>query len=139
MLLNLTTAIVRYKWRWENRFIGRSMLYPGTIGGAVPISSSGNRATRCTLYVTSNNKLRRHSRKMFSVDSCQFPSGQCHFSDSQKSRLNRDMEEKGIVAVCGIPTGSAAPAAEQPLGGAYGNNPFLLHVAVQSVQSVHRE
>ena len=37
-------------------------------------STSGNRATGWRLYVTSNNKLRRHSRKMSSVDSCQFGS-----------------------------------------------------------------
>ena len=39
---------------------------PGTIGGAVPFSASGTRATGWPLYVTSNNKPRRHSRKMFS-------------------------------------------------------------------------
>ena len=43
--------------RWVNRFIGRSMSCPGTIGGTVPISTSGNRATGWPLYVTSNNKL----------------------------------------------------------------------------------
>ena len=34
------------------------------------------------LYVTSNNKLRRYSRKMFSVDSCQLTWGPCHFSNA---------------------------------------------------------
>ena len=66
--LSLITAIVRlfhligqlelYEctcW-WENLIIGRSMSYPGTIGGAVPISTRGNRAS-WPLYVTSNNKL----------------------------------------------------------------------------------
>ena len=53
-----------------------------TIGGAVPISTSDNRATGWPLYVTSNNKLRQHSTKMFSVDSCQFTSGPYHFSDA---------------------------------------------------------
>ena len=43
--------------------------------------------------ITSNNKIRQHLRKMFSVD-CQFTSGPCHFSKSLKSRLNRDMEQK---------------------------------------------
>ena len=42
-----------------------SMSYPGTLGGAVPISTSGNRNTSgWPLYITSNNKLHRHSRKM---------------------------------------------------------------------------
>ena len=36
------------------------------IAGAVPISTKGNRATDWPLYVTSNNKLRQHSRMMFS-------------------------------------------------------------------------
>ena len=89
--LNSIKAIVRlcstigqlqlsvYTWRWVNRFIGWSMSYPGTIGGAVPISTSSNRATGWPLYVTtSNNKIRRHSRKMFSVDSWQFTSGPYH-------------------------------------------------------------
>ena len=67
------------------------MSCPGTIGGAVPISTSGSIATGWPLYVTSNNNLRRHSRKMFSVDSCQWT--------------------------------DRCPA--------YGNNPFLLHVAFQ--------
>ena len=75
--LSQITAIVRlcysirqlqlseYTCRWENRIIGRSMSYPGTIGGAVPISTSGNRNTSSwPLYVTSNNKLQRHSIKM---------------------------------------------------------------------------
>ena len=75
--LSRITAIVRlcysirqlqlseYTCRWENRIIGRSMSYPGTLGGAVPISTSGNRATSgWPLYVTSNNTLPRHSRKM---------------------------------------------------------------------------
>ena len=54
-----------YTCRWENRIIGRSMSYPGMIGGAVPISTSDNRATSSwPLYVTSNNKLPWHSRKM---------------------------------------------------------------------------
>ncbi|KAK0135792.1 hypothetical protein N1851_028356 [Merluccius polli] len=34
-----------YTWRRVIRFIGRSVSYPGTIGGAVPISTSGSRAT----------------------------------------------------------------------------------------------
>ena len=76
-----------YTWRCENRFIGRSMSCPGTIGGAVPISTSVSRATGWPLYVTSNNKLRRHSQKMFSVDSCQFTSGPCHFSDAPLFRV----------------------------------------------------
>ena len=37
--------------------------------------TSGNRATSCPLYVTSNNKLRKHSRKI--VDRCQFTLGPC--------------------------------------------------------------
>ena len=54
--LNLIKTIVRlcssikqqlseYTWRQNNRFIGRSISYPGTIDGAVPISTSGNRDT----------------------------------------------------------------------------------------------
>ena len=96
MLLIWTTAIVRLYMMVRKSMIGRSMSYPVMIGCAVPISTSGNRATGWPLYVTSNNKLRQHSRKMFSVDSCQFTSGPCHFSDCLKSRLYRDMEEKGI-------------------------------------------
>ena len=54
-----------YTCRWENQITGESMSYPGTLGGAVPISTSGNRATSSwPLYVASNNKLPRHSRKM---------------------------------------------------------------------------
>ena len=53
-----------YTCRWENLIIGQSMSYPGTIGGAVPISTSCNRATsRWPLYFTSNNKLPLHSRE----------------------------------------------------------------------------
>ncbi|KAK0145711.1 hypothetical protein N1851_015371 [Merluccius polli] len=37
--------LAAYTWRRVIRFIGRSMSYPGTIGGAVPISTSGSRAT----------------------------------------------------------------------------------------------
>ena len=56
--------LFEYTCQWENRIIGQSMSHPGTIGGAVPISTSGNRATSgWPLYVTSNNKLHRHSRK----------------------------------------------------------------------------
>ena len=58
-----------YTWRWVIRFIGRNMSCSGTIGGAVPISTSGNRATGWPLYVTTNNKLGRRSTKMFSADS----------------------------------------------------------------------
>ena len=55
--LNLVKAIARLcsaigqlqlsssTWRQVNRFIGRSMSYLGAIGGAVPISTSGNRVT----------------------------------------------------------------------------------------------
>ena len=47
-----------YTCRWENHIIGWSVSYPGTIGGAVPISTSGNRATSgWPLYITRNNKL----------------------------------------------------------------------------------
>ena len=47
-----------YTCRWENQIIGRSISYPGTIGGAVPISTSSNRATSgWPLYVTSSDKL----------------------------------------------------------------------------------
>ena len=54
-----------YTYWWENQIIAHSMSYPGTIGGVVTISTSGNRATSSwPLYVTSNNKLSRHSRKM---------------------------------------------------------------------------
>ena len=45
-----------YTWRWEHPLIGRNMSCPGTIGGAVPISTSGNRATVWPVYVTGNNK-----------------------------------------------------------------------------------
>ena len=55
----------KYTCLWENRIIGWSMSYPGTLGGAVPISTSGKRVpSGWPLYVTSNNKLHRHSRKM---------------------------------------------------------------------------
>ena len=55
-----------YTCRWENQIIGRSMSDPGMIGGAVPISTSGNRAiSGWPLNVTSNKKpLPQHSRKM---------------------------------------------------------------------------
>ena len=55
--LSRVTAIVRlccsirqlqlseYTCRWENRITGRSMSNPGMLGGAVPISTSGNRPT----------------------------------------------------------------------------------------------
>ena len=56
--------------------------------------------------------------------------------DSLKSRLNRDMEEKGIVAhdcFPGLsPAGALLPAAHK-LPIMAGNNPFLLHVMVQSI------
>ena len=43
-----------YTCRWENQITGESMSYPGTLGGAVPISTSGNRNTSgWPLYVTS--------------------------------------------------------------------------------------
>ena len=65
MLLNQTTDLSKYTCQWENQIICRSMSYPGTIGGAVPISTYGNRATSgWPLYVTSNIKLPQHSRKM---------------------------------------------------------------------------
>ena len=56
----------KYICRWEHLIIGRIMSYPGMIGGAVPISTSGNRNRNSSwpLYVTSNNKLPQHSRKM---------------------------------------------------------------------------
>ena len=79
--LSRITAIVRlcysirqlqlseYTCRWEKWIIGRSMSYAGTIGGVVPISNSGNRATSSwPLHVTSNNKLPQHSRKMACED-----------------------------------------------------------------------
>ena len=58
--LNLIKAIGKLQLssstrRRVNRFIARSMSHPGAIGGAVPISTSGNRATGWPLYVTSNN------------------------------------------------------------------------------------
>ena len=53
------------------------MSCPGSIGGAVPISTSGNRANGWPLNITSNNKLRRHSRKMFPVNSSYLTSGPC--------------------------------------------------------------
>ena len=77
-MLNPIKAIVRlcpaigqlqlsgYTWLLVNRFIDRSMSCPGTIGGTVPISTSDNSATGWPLYITSNNKLRRHSRVVFS-------------------------------------------------------------------------
>ena len=47
-----------YTCQWENRITGRSMSYPGAIGGTVPISTSGNRASSgWPLYFTSNTKL----------------------------------------------------------------------------------
>ena len=88
--LNLIKAIVRlcssngqlqlseYTYRKSINWPKPTMSYPGTIGGAVPISTSGNKATSWPLCVTSNQKHRRHSRKMFSVDSCEFTSGPCH-------------------------------------------------------------
>ena len=60
MLLNQTTVIVR---------VYRRISCPGTIDGSVPILT--NRATGWPLYVTSNNKLGWHSRKISLVDSCQ--------------------------------------------------------------------
>ena len=96
-----------YTWGWVNRFIGRSMSCSGTIGGAVTISTSGNRATGWPLYVTSSNKLRQqHSTKMFSVlDSCQFTSGPYHFSDAPLFRPLGRMR--------------TPPPAEQPEESAY--------------------
>ena len=47
-----------YTCWWENQIIGWNMSYPSTIGGAVPISTSGNRNTSSwPLFLTSNNKL----------------------------------------------------------------------------------
>ena len=44
----------QYTCRWENQITGQSMSYPRTLGGAVPISTSGNRNTSSwPLYVTS--------------------------------------------------------------------------------------
>ena len=72
--LSQITAIVRpcysigqlqlpeYTCQWDNRIIGRSMSYPGPIGGAVPILTSGNRAT--TLGHLQQQTLPRHWRKM---------------------------------------------------------------------------
>ena len=44
VIVRLCSAIRQLQFS-VNRFIGRSMSYPGTIGSAVPISTSGNRAT----------------------------------------------------------------------------------------------
>ena len=53
-----------HTWDEKIGLLGRSMLYPGTTGGAVSISTSGKRNTSSwPLYITSN-KLPRHSRKM---------------------------------------------------------------------------
>ena len=64
--LSQITAIVRlccsirqlqlseYTCRWENWITSRCMSYPGTLGGAVPISTNGNRVTSgWPLYITS--------------------------------------------------------------------------------------
>ena len=58
------------------------MAESATLGGAVALSTSGYRATSGWPLRPSNNKHRQHSRKMFSVNSCQFTSGPCHFSDA---------------------------------------------------------
>ena len=64
MLLNHTTAIVRVYIPVRTSNYCPEHVIPGTIGGAVPISTSGNRNTSgWPLYITSNNKLPRHSRK----------------------------------------------------------------------------
>ena len=75
----------------------------GTFGGAVTISTSGNRDSDWPLYVSSNNKLRQqHSTKSFSVlDSCQFTSGPYHFSDAPLFRPLGRMQN---------PAGGAGPA-----------------------------
>ena len=53
----------KYTCRWENRIIGPSMSYPGTLGGAVSISTSGNRNTSgWPLYVTSCLSFRERWR-----------------------------------------------------------------------------
>ena len=64
--------------------------------------------------------------------------------DSLKSRLNRDMEDKGIVARdclptelrCLLPTAPPAGLRRETIPG---NNLFLLHVMVQSVLQIDVE
>ena len=58
MLLNRTTAIVRVYMPVRKSNYWPTGRLATTIGGAVPVSTSGNRATSgWFLYVTSNNKL----------------------------------------------------------------------------------
>ena len=72
MLLNWKTAIVRLYMA-----VRKSINWPKHV---IPWydrwhCTSGNGATSWPLYVTSNNKLRKHSRKI--VDRCQFTLGPC--------------------------------------------------------------
>ena len=55
-----------YTCRWENRIIGWSVTYTGMIGGAVPISTSCNRATssKTSLCHHQQQTLPWHPRKM---------------------------------------------------------------------------
>ena len=53
----------------ENQIIGRSMSYPGTIVGAIPILTSGKRVfSGWPLYITSNNKLCLGIRKKMAYE-----------------------------------------------------------------------
>ena len=59
MLLNWTTAIVQvYMLVRKSNYCLKHVIPHPAIGGAVPILTSGNRATSsCCLYITRNNKL----------------------------------------------------------------------------------
>ena len=78
--LSQITAIVRlrcsirqlqlseYTCQWENLITGRSMSYPGTIGGAILISTSGNTATSVwPLYIYAQG---HHQRFLSQFESC---------------------------------------------------------------------
>ena len=116
-------------------FIGRSMSCPGTIGGAGPISTSGNRATGWPLYDTSNNKLRQHSKKMFSVDSCHFTPGPYNYSDAPLFRPPEQClsyaDSSGCSAYDKKRRGEIVWTRSE-LTAVYWKHCFLLHVVFQS-------
>ena len=111
MLLDWIAVIVRLYMVLRKSIHWPKHVIPGTIGSAVPISTSNS--------LRHQQQQTRHLRKMFSVDSCQFSLGPCLFSLSEVQiephgggrdwclmRLRRRRES------------GSAPA--------YANNPFLL-------------
>ena len=99
----------QYTCRWANRITGRSMSYPGTIGGAVPISTSGNRNTSdWPLYVTSCLGIRERWRtksetKLHFCTFCIWYTWSLHKLDAQWRSCLRWFRRKSAAAILLLP------------------------------------